>query len=229
MPKATFEEKYSEIENIIERRRKSWKLNSIKYVDFDDVKQEILARVWEKWDLWDQERPLANWLNKVITNRIINKVRDYYGYFQKPCVACAKNMGAGLCSYTQSGNQCSECPLYKEWEIKKRPAYEIELASSDAFKETDVVYEEEIDYIAFLEKNSDKIKSRLNSTAYKIYVLLYIEGNTEEQVAEKLKYKPANDNRISGYRQITNYKKKIKTIIKEILELDDYRFSDLHK
>ena len=225
----TFEENSEIIYKEIEKRRNRWKLDSIKYMDFDDVKQEIFLHIWEKWHLYDPEKPLLNWVNKVITNRMINQIRDHYGIFVRPCVACDKNQGEDHCSYTSSGLQCSECPIFAKWEKKKKSAYEINLAKDLEYHPTEYSYtqDDEIDYKAFLEKNALRIKDRINPTAYKIYVLMFIEGNDEEQTAKKMGFKTGPDpKRLPGYKQIASYKKQIKEIIKEALEEEDYRFTD---
>lgn len=225
----TFEENSHIILKEIEKRRGRWRLDSIKYLDFDDIKQEIFIHIWRQWHRYDQTRPLLNWVNKVITNQMINKIRDYYGTFIRPCLACDKNEGDNHCSFTKSGIQCSECPLYAEWEKKKKSAFEINLAKELEYHPTEYSYnqDDEIDYYAFLVKNAPRIKEMINPTAYKIYVYMFIEGHDEEQTAQHMKFKTNKESkRMPGYKQIANYKRQIKEIIKDILVEEEYRFTD---
>lgn len=225
----TFEENSHIIIKEIEKRRGKWRLDSVKFLDFDDIKQEILIHIWEKWDKYDPSKPLLNWINKIITNQMINKIRDNYGTFIRPCVACDKNEGGDHCSFTKSGLQCSECPLYAEWEAKKKSAYEIHLAKELEYHPTEYSYsqEDEIDYHAFLLKNAPRIEQMINPTAYKIYVYMFIEGHDEEETARYMKFKTSGDSRRgSGHKQIANYKKQIREILKEVLENEEYRFTD---
>ena len=74
----TFEQCYEEIKETIYKRKHNWFLEKYSYISFDDVAIEILAHIHKKWYLWDQRKKnLKNWLNTIISNQIINKVRYY--------------------------------------------------------------------------------------------------------------------------------------------------------
>lgn len=220
----TFEENAEAIIKEIEKRRGKWRLESIKHLDFDDVKQEIFIHIWSKWEQYDPEKPLLNWVNRVITHQMINKIRNHYGIFARPCISCDMNQGGDSCSYTKSKVQCSECPLYREWEKKKKSAYEIALAKELDYHPSEYSYDQddEIDYIGFLERNELKIKEEINPTAHKIYRYIFIEGHTEEEAAIHMGFKVGANNKT--HKQISNYIKKIREILKRGLEEEEYRF-----
>lgn len=124
--KPTFEEAYSEIERITSKRRAAWTYLSI--MEWDDVKQEILIRAFQKWDLYDPALPLENWLNTLITRVLHNLRRDTLLRTARPCIgggktngkACIYNLGGDACRLTASGTQCAECPVYAEWQKQRQ-------------------------------------------------------------------------------------------------------------
>ncbi len=74
----TFEQCYDEIKKTVYSRKQKWLLEKHSYISFDDVAIEILAHINNKWYLWDQKRDnLKNWLNRIVSNQILNKARNY--------------------------------------------------------------------------------------------------------------------------------------------------------
>lgn len=228
-----YEELADVIDHELEKRRGSWRLHSIRYIDFDDVKQEIKIHIYEKWNLWDQQRPFLNWVNRVITHKLINKVRDLYGIYARPCLKCSFNQSKepkvgqtdNLCGYTKSGLQCSECELYAEWEQKKKPMHDVHLPHQLDHHEHDIHYHvDEIDYEEFLRNVDVILKETLKPVAYKIFKYTFIEKLSREKVAEKMGYKTKNISRPAGYKQITNNINIIRSEIKKLLKSEDYQF-----
>jgi DNA-directed RNA polymerase specialized sigma24 family protein len=225
----SFSEKYNEIDRIIEKRRSRWRLGSVKYISFDDIKIEILSHINSKWGLYDQERSLEAWVNTIANNQIINKLRNHYGQYVRPCVGCGFNDGGDLCRITDSGKQGSECEWYAEWAQKKKDAYEIQFPQeldgmeieSDKPKHT-----VDIDYEKFILALGQEIKKQLNPTAYSLYTYLYMDHLSEEDAAHKLGYKvpKSGDIHLSGRRQIFSYKRKFREIAKQMLDEEDYDF-----
>ena len=70
----TFEECYSIIDEEIKKRRSKWSLTSLSWMDYDDVSQIIRTHIFKKWHLFDHEKPLGPWLNRIITNQIKNLI-----------------------------------------------------------------------------------------------------------------------------------------------------------
>ena len=67
-----FEDNITIIDAEINKRRNLWTLSSIQWMDFDDVAQIIRIHLHEKWSLYNQDKPLVPWLNKVISHQIKN-------------------------------------------------------------------------------------------------------------------------------------------------------------
>jgi DNA-directed RNA polymerase specialized sigma24 family protein len=219
----------SRIDEELIKRRGAWFLHSVTWMDYDDVCQIIRAHIHKKWDLWDQERSLAPWINKIITNQIKNILRNNYSSFVKPCVNCPFNQSSGeegasgLCGFTPSGTQDSECPIYAKWEKTKKAAYDIKMALT-LEHHTHEVYSQPSDDVpidAALEKLHVAMRQALNDRHYKIYSLLYIEHREEEDVAKEMGYKTSEKGRKAGYKQIKNLKKMFKAKAEKILSTQD--------
>lgn len=235
--KVTFEESLDFIEKEIEKRRGKWNLSTIKHLDFDDVKQNIIIHIFQKWDKYNPEYPLENWLNRIITNQIFNHKRDHYGIYSKPCDNCAfavhsKETGEDGCRYTKSKKQCSECPLYAKWEKGKKSAFEMNRAKNIEYHYSDITTanNDNIDYGKFLRKIDKILKKRLQPVTYKVYKMIYIQGLSKTEVAKNIGYSSSDsdedqrESKTSGYKQILAHQKKIKDIVKLILGEEDYDF-----
>lgn len=218
----TFEECLPIIQEEIAKRRNRWQLNSITHIDFEDVSQLVLIHVHEKWKLWDQERPLKNWLNKVITNRIRNLVRDNFANLAPPCSKCPMNQGGSLCSFTSSGEKSTECPSYEAWSKNKRSGYELRLPSSIDDPSELVSFNlshpsESYNLEESISRFSDELKKVLSKTNYLVYELLFLEKASEEDVAKALGFTTSEAGRKAGYKQIYNIRKKILEESRKIL------------
>ena len=55
--KPTFEESYDFVNQEIRKRSKKWSLTSLNWIDYDDVSQIIRIHIYEKWHLYDGEKP----------------------------------------------------------------------------------------------------------------------------------------------------------------------------
>ena len=122
--KAKYEDFQEVIDQELKKRKRNWFLNSVAWIDFDDVSQIIRSHIYKKWNQWDQSRPIKPWLNKIIANQMKNILRNHYSNYARPCLNCPFNNDAqmDLCSFTASGNQDNSCPLYKKWEKTKKHA-----------------------------------------------------------------------------------------------------------
>ena len=56
--KQTFEENIEIIDEEIAKRRSTWRLDAIAWMDYDDVSQILRTHIYRKWDQWDQRRSL---------------------------------------------------------------------------------------------------------------------------------------------------------------------------
>lgn len=197
--------------------------------DFDDIAQIIRFHIYQKWHLWDTERPLENWVNVIISRQIKNFIRNNYTSVAPPCYKCPMNQGGLLCGFTPSGEQCSECPLYKKWEMGKKNGYNIKFASSlESVDSDDQALGDKIENNASNINWSQSIKNlnthlklRLSKELYFVYKFLYVDGKSDEELAKHLKFKTNEKKRVPGYKQIYNFKQKILEEAKNILKEED--------
>jgi len=208
------------IDTEITKRKSKWHLDAITWMDFDDVKQLIRIHVHEKWHLWDQSRPIEPWLNKLISHKIINIIRDHYWCHARPCLRCDANQGGELCGIYQT--QCEACPLYAKWVKKKKKVHELKMPISYDDRHASVSPSNNkeffIDYDSSIPRVHDLMKKRLKEDHFKIYEMLYILDMPEEDVAEKLGYKKNKYNKKNRYKQLENYKRKFIQDVRAIIQ-----------
>lgn len=214
--KIPFEERIPIIETEIAKRRRKWTLNQI---DFEDVSQMLMIRIFNKYHTFDEEKGVfSHWVNTVITRAIWTILRDNYTKFARPCVfKCVYNVGADNCSYTPSGKQCEECPLYDAWTKKKRDHHNVKLPVT--LDKYDVDSENLVDGFLDIEGAKgvidNKIESKLKPSEWKVYDLLFIQNKDDEEVAEILGYKTSPGQRC---KQIQNIKRTIVAKAREIID-----------
>jgi DNA-directed RNA polymerase specialized sigma24 family protein len=233
--KYSYEDKKDIIDQELNKRQKKWFLNSLAWIDFDDVKQIIRVHLHNKWHLWDQSRPLAPWLNRIISNQLKNILRNYYGNFAKPCLNCPFNQSGvaeedsvGLCGFTESKTQCNECPLYAKWEKSKKSAYNVKMPTALDNHSHEIKLP---NHDLYLVDNAAKrlhaeMKKKLSEKNYQIYEMLFIKNMSDAEVAEKLGYKTTEKNRKAGYKQIKNLKTKLHQQAKKIIATKDIFYGE---
>jgi hypothetical protein len=152
--KLSFEDKISEINQEINKRRHKWNLTTLAWMDFSDVSQILRIHIYKKWNLYDPKKPLAPWVNRIVSNQIKNLIRNNYGNYSRPCLRCAAAEQEDGCTIYAS--QCSKCPLYAKWEKSKKSAHDIKLpvALENHTQEVHNIIEDEID----IEKTAKKLK-----------------------------------------------------------------------
>jgi hypothetical protein len=235
--KITYEDKQDIIDIELRKRRGKWFLNSVSWIDFDDVCQIIRAHIFKKWEQWDQTRALEPWLNRIISNQLKNILRNNYSNFSRPCLNCPFNQSkeavesdapGDLCGFTPSGLQCNECPLYAKWEKTKKHAYDIKMAVSieSCSAESFISGGHPFDIDLAIKKLNKELEEVLSERQYMIYRMLFIEDKTEEEVAKKMGYKTTEKGRKAGYKQIKNLKKTFKQKVVSILKKKDIIISD---
>lgn len=198
----------------IAKRRSKWKLTSIAWMDFNDVEQKLRLHIFKKWDKWNPEMPLLPWLNTVITNQIINLVRNNYSNYARPCLTCPHNGGGTLCKlYT---NQTSKCPEYAKWERTKKHAYDVKLPLSVSdervFGEGNEFDAKASDSDCFdFEQSVTRVHAamlkQLTPMQQKIYKYLFIDGISEPEVIAMLGYK--NGSTKTGYKFVKKIRAQI--------------------
>lgn len=68
MIKPTFEESFSLIHKYIDKREIDYAL--ISYMDWDDLRQNILLYIWKKWHYYNNEMSLENWVENIVSRQI---------------------------------------------------------------------------------------------------------------------------------------------------------------
>jgi hypothetical protein len=232
-PKQPFDEVAGYIIDQIARRSRVWRATNVK--PWDDVAQELLIRVWTKYELFDPERaPLQNWVNTVVSNALRNMMRDYVYKSSRPCLGhgkdqhrCVYNEGGNACSWEKNhtGIQCEVCPLYRKWKEKKADLYNI-TASVSIENHSQEVHNSQGDFIDIEAKKKvidEKIMIRLSGIPLEqeMYRMLYIEHIDPIQVGTILGYKKQSNSQIPGYQTILKFEKKVYALAKEIIEVED--------
>ncbi len=219
MPEKKKYEDYQDlIDQAVKKQKSRWRLDAIKWFDFEDVEQVVKSHIAQKWHMWDQSRPLEPWLSRVITNRMWNLIRNHYGSYIKPCSTCIHARDE-LCAKTLSGNQDVSCKDYAKWSKKKKFGLELKTASSldDNEYVANVKCSSYFDYETDIDKLNHKMRKKLGGKLYEAYYMLYFEDCSEEDVAKYMGYKLSDNNRKIGYRQVKNLKCKFQKIAIKII------------
>jgi RNA polymerase sigma factor (sigma-70 family) len=223
--KLSFEDKISEINQEINKRRHKWNLTTLAWMDFSDVSQILRIHIYKKWNLYDPKKPLAPWVNRIVSNQIKNLIRNNYGNYSRPCLRCAAAEQEDGCTIYAS--QCSKCPLYAKWEKSKKSAHDIKLpvALENHTQEVHNIIEDEIDIEKTAKNIHAKMQQVLKPIEWKFYELYYIKHKSEEESAKLMGYKTTEKNRKIGYKQVKNLKKSIMIKVKKYLYNGDI---DIH-
>jgi len=206
--KPTFESQANIIFNEITKRKGRWTLFAISYMDWDDVRMIIFNHIYKKWHLYNHERSLLPWVNKVINSQMINLIRDKYGNYSLICLKCRAYDGNGGCDIY--GKICDSCPLFAKWKKTKESAFNIKLPVTIE-NHVQEVYEKPYENSIDIQRSSDafhlEIKKHLTLLQYKIYKYLYMENKTDAETAKLMGYKSSEKGRMAGYASIAKVKK----------------------
>lgn len=219
----SFEEKLKEIEAALERKRSKWDLDAVTYIDYDDIKQTIMAHIYKKWHLWDQSKPIEPWLSRVVSNQFKNLLRNHYGNYVRPCLKCQHNIGGDGCNLTKSTLQDESCSMYADWAKKKKSAYDIKLAVTmeNHIHEIQSRQDEGVNIDEATKRLTVKIKTQLNPRQFQAFKMLFVQNKSEEEVAKFLGFKTNERKRSAGYKQIKNLKKIFQEKARKIIEEND--------
>ena len=218
-----FEAHFVEIEKELEKRRHKWFLRGVMMIEFEDIKSIVLAHIYKKLHLYNEKLPLLNWVNTIISNQISNILRNNYYSHSRPCIqkgGCAFNDGNDFCSYTKSGLQSDECPIYASWAKSKKHANDIRMSLPMENHLTEIfdIPNSHYDISNNIEEFHVKIRKYLKPFEYRIYECLFILGLSEADTAKKLGYKSKEKFKYPGYASIAKAKKIILKTGKKILQ-----------
>lgn len=220
MIKPTFEESLVLIEKELDKRRQKW-LYQIPIMSFEDVRNIILNHIHKKWHLYKADQPLANWVNRVASNQIINLSRNYYTIHLPPCYNCACNIGDNSCSIFGTYN--SKCKLYAKWEKEKKSSLQINLPSAGENHKHELkeIPHEHIDYVRTMENVKFRAEQVLTKTEFEIFCLLYLDKWTESDLIKKYNYKQSKETKHAYNKQLEIIKTSIYKKIKNCLYGDE--------
>jgi len=223
--KPKFEDKIEEINAEILKRKNKWNLIAIAWMDFADVAQILRFHIYRKWHLYNNIKPLAPWVNRIISNQIKNLIRNNYSNYTRPCLKCAASEPEDACSIY--GKQCDKCPLYANWVKSKKNAHDTKLTLSleNHAQEVHDIPNNSFDIEQSAINTHKKMEQVLKPIEWKVYTYLYIENKNEEQAAKLMGYRTSEKNRTAGYKQIKNIKKIIIFKVKKHLYNGDIDIS----
>jgi len=220
-----FEDKIDEIDKLIAQSKSQWKLDSINWIDYDDICQVIRIHIKTKWELWDQNRSFGAWCRTVINNQIRNEIRNNYTTFAKPCIKCPHYVSETECSLNESKTQDSSCPDYAKWVKNKKNLHDIRLPVSldSIVVSNSTELSDELDFEESSKNLHSKMLESLTNERYReIYTLIYIKGVDSKEVAERMGFKKESGKRKSvRYKQMDNIKLKFVELAKKILDEND--------
>jgi hypothetical protein len=223
--KRKFEDRIDEINTEILKRKNKWNLTAIAWMDFSDVSQILRFHIYKKWHLYNQLKPLAPWVNRIISNQIKNLIRNNYSNYTRPCLKCSAAEPDDSCAIYQK--QCSNCPLYANWAKSKKNAHDTKLTLSleNHVQEIHDIPNENFNIEQSVLNTHKKMEQILKPIEWKVYSYLYIQNKNEEQTAKLMGYKTTEKNRMAGYKQIKNIKKAIIVKVKKHLYNGDIDIS----
>jgi DNA-directed RNA polymerase specialized sigma24 family protein len=223
LPTLTFEQRYDETCYEIEKRRRGWTLASL---SFDDVKQILLIHVHQRYHKFNPNKVVngrrveyRHWLNRTVSNKLKNILRDHYLCHARPCIqGCPFNGGGESCTQTPSGRQCAECNVFRGWEQKKRNHHVIAqtLPLENHSREVESVQSDFLDIAGAKKVLDQKIMERLTRHERELYRLLYIKGMDERKVGEMFKYKKLS-RMYAGYLVFLDLKHKVVRLARKII------------
>lgn len=219
----SFEDAHDDIEEMLRKFRVKWQLDALAWMDYDDVCQLVRIHIFDKWHLWDQERPLRPWLSTVIGNRIKNLIRDNYTNYAKPCLRCVHFLGGDGCALLTNHVQSEACEEFAKWKKKKERAYNLKLPlPMEECIQINSEAEEHVNFDKSEIRLHEEVLKRLPEKQQIIYRMLYMEGKTNSEVARRFGFKADMDNRKTArYKHINNLRKKFYELAKQVVREGD--------
>ena len=217
--KLPFEEIANQISTQIDQHKGKWRLTAVLW---EDCRQMILTKVWLKYDQFDpQKGELSHWLSPVIVNALRNIYRDNHACFSRPCIqGCQWNLGGDNCEKTSTGKQCSECPIYRDWEQRKLSHFNVKqtLPLDNHGQDVSSQQSDFLDINGAKQVIDGEMKKRLTKQEWKIYKMIYIQGKCEKEAGKTLGLKKSKHKMGPGYLQVLGMKKIFVETAKEIIE-----------
>lgn len=213
-----FEDALPDIIEQIDKRRQKWKYDLV-HTAFEDVKSIILAHIHKKWCLYDPEQPLKNWVNRIISNQLKNLARNHVGIYAPPCtrLKCPEFTADEKCKIY--GLPCAKCPLYAKWLKTKKYGGDINLpvaAENHALEIFNMpALGQDLEFL--YDKLIEKAKDHLTIEEHDIFLLSFVQGYSDAQIAKIKRYKVFSSNKKQYSKQIDILKNNIINKLKPIV------------
>jgi len=216
-------EQYSEfIDREVSKRKLKWHLTAVNYIDFDDVSQIIKTHILKKIHLYQAEKSaFVNWLNTLISNQMINLLRNHYGSFSKCCNKCNAAEGEDGCRIY--GKQCNTCPVFHNWGLSKKNAYDIRLPlpTENHSNEVSSMPDDSVDIEKSISGFHKIMLSRLEGVENKVYRMSYVELKTDALIASVILCKPITSITKKDIKSIENTKCRIAVKARDVVYSGD--------
>lgn len=226
----SFEDCIDKINEELNKQKRKWTL-TLPHISYEDACQIIRRHIYLKWAQYDQTRALGPWVAQIISAQIKNQIRNNFASFAKPCYNCPFSEKEGSseegCAITSDGVQGPSCALYARWLASKRDAFNVKVPlsmdcpSSSGASEKVVDNQNNFDFEASIENMHKHMKKKLNAKLYKAYTMLFVDRNTDEEVAKFMGYRSGEKDRAAGYKQIKNLKVRFLEIGRALLNNED--------
>lgn len=219
--KLTFEDCFSRIVTIINFKKSKWKLDSLAWLDYDDIRSILLLHIWKKFELWDQKMPLEPYINRICENQLINIQRNLYYNFSKPCLNCPQSEGLDNFCKLYGTQDASKCKILATWNGCKKNAYNIKLPCTIEHHQNELSLKEDNSSNIFnvIPDFHRLMEDILEKNELVVYRHLYIEHKDQKDLNKILGYTVSNKS--AGYKTISNLKKSILDKAKKLLKNND--------
>lgn len=172
-----FEEALPEINRVIALYRGRW---TLAYYSWEDLAQDIRIHAFKKWKLYDQNKPLANWVATVTQNYMKNELRNRYYIFQPPCLKCAMHLGEGQCKLY--GEVSVKCELFKKFMDQKGNAANVNFPVS--YEQSN--YDAKQDFTCTPKEFVTTLYDLISGLDKQIFHLSYASGFSSTKIARSI-------------------------------------------
>jgi hypothetical protein len=190
-------------------------------MEWSDLESILITRIFQQLHHYDESKPLDRWVNKLISNAMMNILRDKIYRDSAPCSsgqapgfsmgssygrACACYLGGNKCSWTKSGNVDSTCRFYAAWRAKKHTKHAIAtpLSIENHTDEYHSTQDDFFDIEAAKKVIDENIKKRLTKEEYRVYVYLYVKHMSMDETVKKMGFKKADKDDMRPYSKVRN-------------------------
>ena len=216
-----YEDYIDRVEEVLKKCRPKWTFTADNALSYDDVCQIIRAHIARKLEegLYDTDRAFEPWAYATCHNQIKNILKSKWSTYIIPCqsLKCAAYIPDDGCKIY--GEPCAKCPLIAKWQNNKKYACDIKLpvAIENHAQEVSSKPDDTIDLLAGYSELNKLLLVSLNKNQLIVYKSIYIDNLSEEETAKNLGYKTTEKNRFPGYKNISDLKKQIINIAKQII------------